>query len=1185
MKELISWCKKNNLSFSINGKILNIEGFGKLLYVKEKDGKIIDEDYTFIMEEEEYEILEQNEDVQYLVFKFGSRFYYSSLKESKNDYNEVVFKPEFNDLLSIGLYKSENDLYFCNLGIHTGYELLNGSGEPDSYVKKAKFYNQDFISTIDKNTLGGSLAFQVACQKKGLRFGIGYTATISYNHGSSDDHNQTFEGIFYVKNEIGWRNLLKINKAINVDFDKFVPEEIVLQNSDGLFFVFSRKSILNFYIKNTKKCIEIISKYKKSFGSKNLFFQIDNTEFTNDELDLDNLEKTKLYFENLYDYIKPIYIPDCYYVEKMDFKVKEYLNGIDRISTPHSEKQYFKNIDDILDENLELFSNEDNFNKFLESIENTKKISDNCNFSIDIGNHKLPKFPVKNTEKFYKNLLEEKFESKIIPKLKGNKKKIKQYIERLETENEVIVGAGFIDYFLILWDIVEFCNKEGILVGPGRGSAGGSLVAYLLGIIEIDPIEYNLLFERFLNKARVSGERAKSADSLPDIDMDFEATRRPEVKEYLKRKYSEFNVCSIGTYNRLKTKSALKDFARVKKLQFDEVNYATKEIPDSIVSNWSDIFENAVQKKVLYSFVQRNSEMCESLKASMNQPKSGSIHASAMLVLPKEDKDGNPMTVFEWMPVKNIDGMLVSEWEGKYVERAGFLKEDILGLSQLDKFKLILSKIEENSGKKINLNDIPVNEKSVFEYFQKGWNEDVFQFGTSGLKSYSKLVKPDCIEDLIAMNALYRPGPMESDSHNKFAKIKHGKLEAEFDKGMEAVTEDTHGLYVFQEQIMQAMVVGGLTLVQADEVRTYMKKKDFDSMDKFRKEFLRNYSKIIGSEESAQKTWDKLFSFSAYGFNKSHSAAYSLMGYWSQWLKVNYPLEFWTASLNFAKDGEEEQIPNRLQEISIIGNGIEVKQPDINKSGIEFACDPETDTIYWSLTKIKNAGNVAIKTLLEIRQEKGEFFSLTDFLHKVPKTKVNKRVVISFIISGAFDSIGGEDDCQINSPKERKKILKKYCEIINSEVPEICNNENSNQDWFWILEQKKLTGFGELDFKSLIQTKIKKESVRKLFISPDSFSTKVIKDRFGIPCLIAGSLNSAKFRKYKKGEMCRGVIESNNNMIEITLWDEIVQKYKKQLEELEKNQKIFAISGVIRFDNYKGKNILMSDEDTKIYEL
>lgn len=328
---------------------------------------------------------------------------------------------------------------------------------------------------------------------------------------------------------------------------------------------------------------------------------------------------------------------------------------------------------------------------------------------------------------------------------------------------------------MILWDIMKWCRDNDINTGPGRGSVCGSLIAYLLYITDVDPLKYDLMFERFLNETRVSGERAKSADSMPDIDVDFPTKYRDDVKEYIKNKYGYAYTCSIGTYAGMKLKTCLKDFAKIKGLPFDLMNKLTKEIDNQIEYSWGDLIEYASKSKSLFKFVQENPEIIHLTKFALLQPKAASVHPSAVVIVPKEDLRGNKTNIFEWMPIKKIDGVLVSEWEGKYIDKSGFLKEDILGLSQLDKFKGILTLIKQNRKKNIDVNKIAFDDTEVFKYFKRGWCEDVFQFGTMGLMNYCRQVKPDHLEHLIAMTSLFRPGPMESNAHSDFADIKNGK--------------------------------------------------------------------------------------------------------------------------------------------------------------------------------------------------------------------------------------------------------------------------------------------------------------------------------------------------------------------------------------------------------------------------
>lgn len=442
-------------------------------------------------------------------------------------------------------------------------------------------------------------------------------------------------------------------------------------------------------------------------------------------------------------------------------------------------------------------------------------------------------------------------------------------------------------------------------------------------------------------------------DSMPDIDCDFPVAFRDTVKEYMARRYGVDHVCSVGTYTRMKLKTCLKDFGKVMGVPFAVMNKLTKDIDDQIEYTWGDLFNYAATSRELFRFVQDHPELVHMTKYALTQCKTGSVHPSAVIIVPKEDEDGHPIDLYGWMPMKRMGGVLVSEWEGKYIDKSGFLKEDILGLNQLDKFSSILKLIAKNRKEQIDVNTIPFNDEEVYRYFQRGWCEDVFQFGAMGLMNYCREAKPHSLDDLIAMTALFRPGPMDVKAHETFVDIKNGRKKPKFDPGMEEITRDTYSLYTYQEQIMKAMVVGGLTPVESDECRTYIKKKNHEALAQFKGKFVNGYSALIESRgveskraaAQASEVWDKMLAFASYGFNKSHAVAYTMMSYWSQWFKVNYPLEFWTTSLQYAS--KESDIPYRLVEMKKTGAEIEVRPPDINFSGETFTCDPKTNRIFF----------------------------------------------------------------------------------------------------------------------------------------------------------------------------------------------------------------------------------------------
>ena len=602
-------------------------------------------------------------------------------------------------------------------------------------------------------------------------------------------------------------------------------------------------------------------------------------------------------------------------------------------------------------------------------------------------------------------------------------------------------------------------------------------------------------------------------------------------------------------------------------------NKITKEIDDQVECEFADLFEFACKSKSLFKFVQEYPEIVHAVHYSLMGCKAESVHPSAVIIVPKKDEEGNDTSVYEWMPIKKIDGLLVSEWEGKYTEQALFLKEDILGLNQLDKFHDIISLIKKNHNISIDTNDIPFDDAEVFRYFRKGWCEDIFQFGTMSLMNYCKQVKPTEFSDLVAMSALFRPGPIASNAHSDFADIKNGKKKPKFDYGVENITGETYSLLVYQEQMMSIIhQLGGLSLIEAENARKYIKKKKFKELNALGDEFIRGAVANGCPEKEAKIIWDKMNAFSAYSFNKSHAVAYTLMSYWSQWFKVNYPLEFWTVSLQYS---DESEIPYRLSEMKKIGVDIEIRQPDINYSESNFTCDSENNRIFYSLNKIKGVGDVAVKCLVETRKNGGQFFSLDEFLSRVP-SKVNKSVVKWLIVAGAFDIVEN-----INQPRDRRKLLEKYLIEIkcDKELPDDYNTEEARvTNSFWIMEQKRLTGFGEIDYESMLPNK----KMKRLFVNESDFF--ISHDETEV--CIAGKLMSFNERSIKTGTMCSFQIDSNNTIIGVTVWPDAYENIIRDVENgdlLNVKGKVICINGTVRKDKFRNQKMLFSNQNTRMF--
>ena len=663
----------------------------------------------------------------------------------------------------------------------------------------------------------------------------------------------------------------------------------------------------------------------------------------------------------------------------------------------------------------------------------------------------------------------------------------------------------------------------------------------------------------------------KFYQDTPDIDVDFEPQVRDKVKEYIVNKYKAAWSCSVTTFTRVKLKTAIKDFGKIKGLSFDYTNKITKDIDDQIEYTWGDLIEFASRSKTLYKFVQENPEIVHLTKYALMIPKTDSVHPSAYIIVPKHDSAGNNTDIFNLMPIKEVDGLLVTEWEGKYTEGALFLKEDILGLSQLTKIHNTINLIEKHYGKKIEVTDIPFDDDEVFKFFKRGWCEDVFQFGTTGLMGYCRQVRPSQLSDLIAMTALFRPGPMESNAHQDFADIKNGKKKPKYDYGIQNITEETYSLLVYQEQMMSIIhQLGGLSLVDAENARKYIKKKKHKELSELGDRFIAGAISNGCPEKEAKKIWDKMNAFSSYSFNKSHAAAYSYISYWSMWLKVNYPLEFWTVSLSESKESE---IPYRLAEIKKSGIAVEVRPPDVNHSGDYFTCDPKEQRIFFSLNKIKGVGDVAVKALIEERNANGEFFDFDEFISRVP-SKVNKTVVKGLIIGGAFDLL-----CDIKQPRDRKKLLERYLIEMkgDKELPSEYSSPDSNTNAFWIQEQKKLTGFGEIDYENYIKDLIPNKRFVRLYVDENEFARVPEKKEV----VIAGKFLFYRENNTKNGVMCTIQIDCNNTIINCNIWPDTYQLYREEIEDYK--NKIVAISGIAQKDKFRNERRLYSNDRTRMY--
>lgn len=661
-----------------------------------------------------------------------------------------------------------------------------------------------------------------------------------------------------------------------------------------------------------------------------------------------------------------------------------------------------------------------------------------------------------------------------------------------------------------------------------------------------------------------------------EVDSDIDMSRRPEVKKYMEERYGEDQVCSVGTYTTLQIKAALKDFGKVLGVPASDIAILTNSLGMDARS-LEDLMKAGCQRKDIGRFIEKYPELVMIAGLVNGQPKAKSIHACAMMIYPKE-KD-----MFHWSPIRQQDDMYISEWEGGELDSAGFLKEDILGILQLTKFSDILKLIKEHRGEEVDIYNVPLNDRTVFKYFQKGWNGDVFHFGAKGLTGYCKLLKPDNIDELINCIGLFRPGVMESGFHNKYVARKFGQEETETRIGEEDILKKTQGIMIWQEQTMQLFSkLGGFDMVTADTCRRAIGKKQLEKIVPFKKDFKENYEKEYGVDEKyAEEAWQEIENMASYQFNKSHAAAYATTGYTCQWLKVHYPLEYWAVAFSYADD---EDYPLYLHEINESGE-IKMLPPDINNSGMTIVADKGDNGLLWSLASIKQVGEKAQQQIMEDREKFGQYFSLSDFLERlvVKGSAVNKSVVENLILSGAFDSIEN-----ITEPKDRLKLIDQYridkgVKVDRAKDIFHLNETKTSYNWWYLLKQKRLCGFAFFDYKELYENYFKEQ------LDNPYFNYIAVEDIDEEDCMnhekvvVGGYVYSKEIKSGKKGEYCILVLEQNYQFITVMFWSEEYESFEHILGECDKQ--ILFMNGVGNWDERNSMPIIYATEATEVLVL
>ncbi|MDB2091771.1 MAG: DNA polymerase III subunit alpha [Clostridium sp.] len=901
---------------------------------------------------------------------------------------------------------------FCHLHLHTEYSLLDGSGKVSKIIKRAKELGMDSIAITDHGVMYGCVEFYKQAVEQGIKPILGcevYVASKSMYIKQVDKENSTNHLVLLVKNEVGYQNLMKIVSQASIDgfyYKPRVDHEYLKKHSEGLIALsacLGGEVQSNILKDNYDKAKEVALLYKDIF-KEGFYLELQNHGM--DEQRKVNETNIKISKETG---IPLVATNDVHYINQKDSKSHDILMCIQTGKTVEDENRrrypsdqfYLKSPEEMWDM----------FSYIPEAFENTIKISEECNYDYKFHESKLPKFPLPEgadpyeylKETCYKGLIErydvfeclrnKELNYQDVNLIVDKSEKAKEYVDRLEYELGIIKQMGYVDYFLIVWDFIRFSNENGIPTGPGRGSAAGSIVAYTLGITKIDPIKYSLLFERFLNPERVS---------MPDIDSDFCYERRQEVIDYVVDKYGVDNVSQIITFGTMAPRACIRDVGRAMNYPYAEVDKISKMIPTMLGITIDKALELNPELKNEYDTNDRVRALIDVSKDLEGLPRHSSTHAAGVVIASKP--------LVEYVPLQKNEEMIVTQFGMTTLEELGLLKMDFLGLRTLTVMNDAVKMIKENQGIDIDLDKIDFEDKEVYKMLGEGKTAGVFQLESAGMTSFMKELKPDSLEDIIAGISLYRPGPMSEipryvECKNNPDKVNYIAPE------LEDILDVTYGVMVYQEQVMEIVrKLGGYSMGRSDMVRRAMSKKKHKVMEEERKNFIYGITDENGnvevpgcvrngiSEEAGNKIFDTMMDFASYAFNKSHAAAYAVVGYQTAYLMRYYPVETIAAMLNSVM-GTAEKVSNYIKFAE--SQGIQVLPPDINESYSKFTV--KGDSIRFGLAAIKNVGWNVVESIVKSRKEKGKFTSLEDLIDKIDLSAVNKRAIESLIKAGALD--------------------------------------------------------------------------------------------------------------------------------------------------------------------------------------
>lgn len=888
---------------------------------------------------------------------------------------------------------------FVHLHLHSEYSLLDGAIRLRDLGPRLKELGMDACALTDHGVLFGTIDFCRQMKKEGIKPILGcemYVAPRSLHDKEAGFDRNPYHLILLAETNEGWHNLIKLDSIAYVDGYYYRPRidfETLKKHSKGLIALSAclggevPRAVLN---GDKEKAKETALRYEACFGKGNFFL----------ELQSNGIAEQQLVNQALIEISRETGIPlvatnDCHYLKKEDWVAQDVLlclqtgkklSDSDRMRM-HSDAFYVKSPEEMAEA----------FSEVPEAVENTVKIAERCHAEIETGKLYLPAYKTENgmdAQSYLRDLAEKGLAERLSenPSLK-RRHTPEEYKARLNSELDVIIQMGYTDYFLVVWDYIKRARELDIYVGPGRGSGGASLVEYCLRITNIDPLEYDLIFERFLNPERVS---------MPDIDVDFEDSRRGEMIDYVSEKYGSEHVCQVITFGTLGAKACLRDVARVLDFPYAEADRIAKMVPTQLNMTIDDALEISPEFKKEYEQQPESRELIDLAKKLEGMPRHASTHAAGVII--------SSLPISDVAPLARNDESIVVQFTKDHIEDIGLLKFDFLGLRNLTVMHDCVRMIKENGGPDIDVEKMSYDDPKVYEMLGEGKTAGVFQLEAGGMTACIKNIKPQSLEDIIAGISLFRPGPMEQIP--RFLAGKENRVTYEHPM-LEPILKNTYGCMVYQEQVMQIVrAMAGFSMGQADNIRRAMSKKKPELLAKYRELFIHGGTDETGKAikgavnngvdaKTADKIFDEMMAFAGYAFNKAHAVGYAILAYQTAWLKYYYPVEFLAATLNsFLGDLGKAAFYIRVAREM----GIEILPPDINKSGVVFTT--ENGAIRCALGAVKNVGRTSMEQLIEERKSKGPFKSFGDLVSRSSELNINRKAMENLIKSSALDCFG-----------------------------------------------------------------------------------------------------------------------------------------------------------------------------------